>query len=184
MLKLRNQLCGLAALLACTACHDVNPPLTTVAQVDLPRFMGSWYVIANIPTRIERNAHNAVETYRLRSDGTIDTTFTFNKSAADGPLKTYRPRGFVLDQGSNAVWGMQFLWPIKADYRIMYLDADYTQTVVGRTARDYVWIMSRTPQLPEAAFERLRALVVSQGYDAASLQRVPQRAANVPVAKP
>ena len=53
------------------------PPLKTVANVDLPRFMGDWYVIANIPTFIEKGAHNAVESYRLDKDGTIATTFTF-----------------------------------------------------------------------------------------------------------
>ena len=47
----------------------------------------------------------------------------------------------------NAVWGMRFVWPVKADYRIAWLDRDYTLTVVGREARDYVWIMARRPQI-------------------------------------
>ena len=47
------------------------PPLKTVAHVDLPRFMGDWYVIANIPTFIEKGAHNAMESYRLDEDGTL-----------------------------------------------------------------------------------------------------------------
>ena len=55
--------------------------LKAVDYVDLPRFMGDWYVIANIPTRLERGAHNAVESYRLDDDGSIATTFTFR---ADG----------------------------------------------------------------------------------------------------
>ena len=56
--------------------------------------------------------------YKLDPDGTIATTFTFNAGGFDGPGRLYTPRGFVVDRTSNAVWGMQFVWPIKADYRI------------------------------------------------------------------
>jgi apolipoprotein D and lipocalin family protein len=167
-------LAPLLALLA--ACQGGSPePMPTVPRVDLPRFMGDWYVIANIPTRIERGAHNAVERYALAKDGTIDTTFTFRKDGFDGPLKTYTPRGFVLDTGSNARWGMRFIWPIKADYRIVHLDADYTETVIGREKRDYVWIMARTAQIPEADYQRLLGIVAGLGYDVSLVQKVPQR---------
>ena len=73
-------------------------PIHTVLSVDLNRFMGDWYVIANIPTTIEKDAYNAVESYRLAEDGTIETTFTFNKGGFDGPLKTYHPRGYIQDK--------------------------------------------------------------------------------------
>ena len=74
---------------ACAASR--RPPIRTVPQVDLGRFMGDWYVIANIPTFVEKRAHNAVESYRLDSDGTIATTFTFRKGSFDGePSATSR----------------------------------------------------------------------------------------------
>jgi apolipoprotein D and lipocalin family protein len=158
-----------------SACQTSHPPITLAGQVDLSRFMGDWYVIANIPTFIEKGAHNAVESYRLDTDGTIDTTFTFNKDSFDGSQKRYNPRGFVLDKQSNAVWGMQFIWPIKADYRIVYLNADYTQTVVGHEARKYVWIMARTPTISAADYQALLELVKREGYDVTKVQSVPQR---------
>jgi apolipoprotein D and lipocalin family protein len=89
-------------------------------------------VIASIPTFLEKDAYNALESYRLEADGTIATTFTFRAGAFDGEEKRYTPRGFVLDRSSNARWGMQFVWPIKADYRIVYLAPDYSQTVIAR----------------------------------------------------
>ena len=49
------------------------------------------------------------------------------KGAFDGPLNTYHPKGFVVKGTGNAVWGMQFIWPIKADFRIAYLDDDYRE---------------------------------------------------------
>ena len=154
-----------------------QPDMPTVASVDLPRFMGPWYVIANIPTFIEKGAHNAVESYRLDADGTIDTTFTFNADAFDGPLKTYRPRGFVRDRQSNALWGMQFIWPIKADYRIVYLDAAYSQTIIARQARDYLWIMARQPAVSDADYQRLLAVAAGLGYDVTRVRKVPQQGA-------
>jgi apolipoprotein D and lipocalin family protein len=158
------------------ACQSTgHPPLPTAEKVDLQRFMGDWYVIANIPTLLERGAHNAVESYALDPDGSIATTFTFRDGSFDGERKQYHPRGFVLDRQSNALWGMRFVWPIKADYRITHVSADYSQTVVSRQKRDYVWIMARTPQIPAADFDRLLDLVKQQGYDTSKVQRVPQR---------
>ena len=136
--------------------------------------MGDWYVIANIPTSIEKGAHNAVESYRLDDDGTIATTFTFRDGGFEGELKTYEPRGFVNDE-SNAIWGMQFIWPIKADYRIIYLDDDYQVTVIGRNKRDYVWIMARMPVIGEAEYANILAMLESVGYDVSEVQEVPQR---------
>jgi apolipoprotein D and lipocalin family protein len=151
------------------------PPIQTVSKLDLSRFMGRWYVIANIPTFIENGAHNAVESYRLDQDGTVATTFTFRDGSFEGEEETYHPTGFILDKESNAVWEMQFLWPFKADYRIMYVDADYSQTIIGRIKRDYVWIMTRTPQISEADYQQLLTIIAAEGYDTSSVQRVPQQ---------
>ena len=162
----------LMIFLSCSAKYDL-PALKTVDQVDISKFMGDWYVIAAIPTLIEKQSYNAIERYELNQDGTIATTFTFNKGALDGEFKTYQPRGFVVEDSGNALWGMQFIWPIKAEYRIAYLNADYTQTIIARNARDYVWIMARTPTISEDDYQALTALIASFGYDLSKLRKVP-----------
>jgi apolipoprotein D and lipocalin family protein len=173
-MNLVRPLGALAVMITLAGCNSA-PTLPVVQHVDLERFMGDWYVIANIPTRWEEGAHNAVESYRLDRDGTIATTFTYRDGAFDGPEKVMRPRGFVRDTGSNAVWGMQFVWPIKAEYLIVHVDPDYRETIVARSSLDYVWIMARTPQIPDADYERLRRKVADLGYDVAKLEKVPQR---------
>jgi apolipoprotein D and lipocalin family protein len=137
--------------------------------------MGDWYVIAHIPTFIEKEAFNAVESYRLADDGTIPTTYTFNKGSFDGPLKTYNPRGFVHNRDTRAEWRMRFVWPFKAAYLIVYLDDNYETTVIGVPDRDYAWIMARTKTIPEARYEELVALLAETGHDTAKLRRVPHR---------
>lgn len=156
-------------------CAGTQAPLETVDEVDLDRFMGDWYVIANIPTFIEKDAYNAVETYRRNDDGSIATTFTFNKGGHDGPPKSYHPTGFIEDTDSNAVWGMRFIWPFKAEYRIFYLTPDYSQTVIGRTKRDFVWIMARTPAISESDYDAILVRLADAGYEVEKIQKVPQR---------
>ena len=150
-------------------------PLRPVDRVDLERFMGSWYVIVSTPTFIDRDSFNAIESYSLEPDGTISTTFTFQKGGFDGPERIYRPRGFVRPDGSNAVWGMQFIWPIKADYQIVYLDKDYTRVIIAREKRDLVWLMARDPVLPQAEYRVLVNHIVALGYDEDSLRLTPQQ---------
>lgn len=165
-----------AATLLLAGCQSLSQtPIALVNKVDLFQFMGDWYVIANIPTFVEKGSHNAVESYQLEPDGTVATTFTFRADSFDGPVKTYRPRGFVVDGTGNAVWGMQFIWPFKGDFRIVYLTPDYSQTVIGRQKRDYVWIMARTPSIPEADYQKIIAFLAEQGYDVTRIQKVPQR---------
>ena len=166
---------ALGLLAAGCASAPARPPVPTVPRVDLPRFMGDWYVIAHLPTFIERQAYDAVESYALAPDGTIATTFTFRAGAHDGPAKRYTPTGFVRDTVNNSTWGMQFLWPIKAEFLISYLDAGYTQTVIARNARDYVWIMARQPTIPEAEYRRILEFLAAQGYDTTRIEKVPQR---------
>lgn len=163
-------LTSLFTLLGCSS----HPVIKTVNQVDLPRFMGDWYVIANIPTFIETGAHNAVESYRMNEDGTIATTFTYRADNFDGELKEYHPKGFIEDN-SNAIWGMQFIWPFKAEYRIVYLNRDYTQTIIGRSALDYVWLMARTPSISEQDYQHLLNVIKDLGYDISKVQKVPQK---------
>jgi apolipoprotein D and lipocalin family protein len=136
--------------------------------------MGDWYVIANIPTFIEKDAYNAIESYRLDDDGTVATTFRYNKGSLDGPLKEYHPSGFIRDKKSNAVWGMQFIWPFKAEYRIIFLSDDYSKTVIGRSKRDYVWIMAREPAISDEEYDAISGFLREQGYDIKELQKVPQ----------
>ena len=166
---------GIGALLS--ACASTPPSIPPVASVDMPRFMGDWYVIAQIPTYIERKAYDSVESYRLDADGTIRTTFRYRNGSADAPMKTMEPVGRVVPGTNNAVWEMQFVWPIQAEYVIVDLAPDYSRTIVGRSKRDYVWLMSRQPSLPApelaAAIQKIREL----GYDTTKLRMVPQSTA-------
>ena len=158
------------------ACATHKPTIPPVASVDLPRFMGDWYVIAHIPSKQEKDAYDAIESYRL-DDGKIRTTFRQRKGSFDAPIETMEPVGTVVEGTNNAVWGMQFVWPIKAEYVIVDLAPDYSRTIVGRSKRDYVWLMARTPSLPKEQLDAAIARIKALGYDTSKLRMVPQSAA-------
>ena len=164
------------AVAAVAACATSKPTLPAVPQVDLPRFMGDWYVIAHIPSRPERDAYDAVESYRLDADGRIRTTYTQRKGSFSAPVETMEPVGTVVEGTNNAVWGMQFVWPIKAEYVIVDLAPDYSRTIIGRSKRDYVWLMARAPQLPEPELQAAIARIKALGYDTSKLRMVPHAA--------
>jgi apolipoprotein D and lipocalin family protein len=178
-LKLKNKLISILAGLFTTVisgCASQSlSPVKPVSYVNLNQFMGDWYVIACIPTVIETAAYNAIESYQLENDGSINTTFVFRKGGFDGHEKRYNPRGFVVENSGNAVWGMQFIWPFKSEFIIAYLDKDYTSTIIARNARDYVWIMARTPFINDSQYQELTKTVANLGYDVSKLRKVPHQ---------
>ncbi|MGA1608800.1 MAG: lipocalin family protein [Planctomycetota bacterium] len=160
--------------LGATGCQ-VPAPLPEVGLVDLERFAGDWYVIAHIPAPGEETAHNGVESYRLVDDRHVATTYSYRVGSFDGPIEVLEPNAFVRDPVTNSYWGMEFFWPLTFEYRITHLDPSYRTTIIARSARDFVWVMARTPSLSDAEYEALGAEVAAQGYDTATLRRVPQR---------
>ncbi len=150
------------------------PPVKPVPHVDLPRFMGEWYLVAAIPTAYERDAWNAVQTYALQPDGNIHTTLRFNKGAVDGPLKQIHSTAYVRDGSGGAVWGVQVLGPFKAQYVVAWLDPDYREMIVARDARDYAWVFARTPTVRAPVWAALQAQVATLGYEISKLRQIPQ----------
>ena len=148
--------------------------LETVDYVDLKKFMGDWYVIANIPTFIEKGAVNAIESYKLDSRGRVKTTFTFRKDNVDGPQKKYNPTGFIYNKETNAEWRMQFLWPFKSPFLIIELDDEYSYTVIGIPSRKYVWIMARDHKMPDDLYTKILSKLESVGYDTNRIERITQ----------
>ena len=151
------------------------PPQPTVSKVEIPKFMGRWYVIANIPTVFEKGAFNATETYNWNAkEERIDVDFRFNKDSFEGPEKSYPQKAWIYDQESKSEWRVQPFWPLKFAYLIVHLAEDYSDTIIGVPNRGHVWIMSREPKLSDSRYDELLGKVRSFGYDMSKVQRVPQ----------
>lgn len=166
--------CAISSL-GCASTSGIEPRGLSAQELplDLERFMGDWFVIAHIPTALEANAHDAVETYELRPDGRIDVRFRYCDGAADGPAEELHMVGWVYDPATNAEWRVRPFWPLSLAYQILEVDSDYGVTVVGHPSGSYAWIMARRPELPEDLLESIEGRLAAQGYETDRLRRVP-----------
>jgi apolipoprotein D and lipocalin family protein len=147
----------------------------TVENVDLSRYLTSWYVIAGRTTFFEKGAHNSIESYHWNEkEQRIDVDFTFNKNSFAGETKSLPQKAWVSDAQTNAHWKVQPMWPLKFNYLIIALDADYEWTAVGVPNGAYLWIMSTSPQMSESKLNRIVQKVQKMGYPVHDIKRVPQ----------
>jgi apolipoprotein D and lipocalin family protein len=130
-----------------------TPPPRTAPHVDLDRYLGRWYVIANIPYFLEQGKIASYDTYGKRPDGTLDNTFTFRKGGFDAPEKSWRGTARVTNTATNAEWKVRFLWPFTSTYLVLELDPDYRWAVVGTPGRSLLWILARERHLSPGDYE-------------------------------
>src|ERR1700742_1381656 len=101
-------------------CASVKTPLKPVDHVDLTRYMGDWYVIANIPYFAEKNCFDSIESYALRGDGDIDNWFTCRKKSFEAPLKRQASAlATVKNKTTNAEWRIHFFKVISVKYLVL-----------------------------------------------------------------
>ena len=174
------------ALAACAAAPpNPNPraeaPLKVAASIDLDRFMGRWYVIANIPYYGERGYVGSYVEYARRDDGRIDDLFIGHKGSFEAPLTTTRLIDTVVENTGNAMWKASPLWPLRFDFLILDVDADYSTALIGYPDKSLGWIFSRDPIMDEASYAANLAKLDAEGYDTSRFRRVPQRVGQVGV---
>lgn len=162
-------------LAGCSNMSSTSKP-QTVPSLDLARYVGRWYVISNIPYFLEKGKVATYDTYTLLPDGRLANDFTFRKGSFAAPEKTWHGKATIVNKATNAEWKVSFVWPLKATYLVLDLDTEYRWAVVGTPNRKLLWVLSRTRQLPSAAYERIVSRISGRGYDVKKLTLVPQPA--------
>jgi apolipoprotein D and lipocalin family protein len=154
----------------------MGKPLQTVPHVDLPRYMGDWYVIANIPYFAEKGCFDSVESYALRPDGDIDNWFTCRQGSFAAPMKRKaNALATVKDRQTNATWSVRFFKIISVKYLILALDPDYQWAAVGHPSRRYGWILARSKTMDPTTYAAILQRFSDQGYDTTKFEKVPQQ---------
>ena len=133
--------------------------------------MGTWYVHGYTPTFLDKEAYNPTETYEMDEKGRIQTTYRFQKGGFDGPVKTYRPVGKVVNTETNAEWRMRFFSVISAPYLILYRDSEYQFTLIGHPNRKMAWLMSRSPEITDEKYNELIKKLELRDYDLSTFVR-------------
>ena len=183
MKPLRRALPALLSSLLLLSCTDMpsRAPLATVATVDLARYAGTWYEVARLPMWFQRHCVDSKATYTPRPDGRIAV---HNECVTDkGSTDTADGIATVVDTRTNAKlavtfdnWFAKLIGPSReGNYWILDLDADYRTALVGTPDRRYLWILSRTAVLDDAAYERLVGLATQLGFPVSDLIRRSKR---------
>ncbi len=147
-------------LLGCSHSFD-----RTVKNVELDRFMGSWYVQAGRFTAFEKDPFNAIETYTWNEkEDRIDIDFRYNKGDFDGELKKMPQKAWIYNTDTNAHWKVRPFWPLSFSYLIIALDPNYEWTAIGVPNEKYLWIMSRNPHMTKAKTDEILSVLEKMGY--------------------
>ncbi len=171
----------LLAGLSCAAFAETSTPLETVGKVDLSRYIGKWYEVALFPNRFQSQClADTTATYALKPDGRIAVTNRCRLQ--DGKMdEAIGEAKLATEDGSNAKLRVRFapailswLPMVWGDYWIIELDPDYQHVVVSEPRREFLWILARQPQLPEATLAGIRTRLASRGFDTTKLVFKPQ----------
>jgi apolipoprotein D and lipocalin family protein len=151
-----------------------DPDLRTVSHVDLPRYMGRWYVISHVPNFLERGKVATSDNYTLLADGTLRNVFKFREESFAAPEKEWSGPGWVTNPTTNASWKVRLFWPFKVGYLILELDPNYGWAVASSGTGSLFWVLSRTRTLDHTTYADILERLRRRRLDASRLELVPQ----------
>jgi apolipoprotein D and lipocalin family protein len=151
------------------------PPLPTVTNVDLQRYMGTWYEIARFEQFFQKGCVGSTATYAIRPDGDVEV---INRciNEEDGSKREATGRAWVVDPSTNARLKVSFFWPFRGDYWIIDLGREYEYVAIGAPNRKYLWILARQPVLDEAVYAAIVGRAARQGFAVENLVKRPYSA--------
>jgi apolipoprotein D and lipocalin family protein len=179
---LRRRILPAAALIALaliSGCAVDPKPLILAPNVDLDRYAGRWYVIANIPYFAESGNVGSYFDVSFQPEGGLKDVYNARKKDFSAPLTSFTMGGYVVPGTGNARWRETPFWPLFLSYLILYVDPDYQTALVGYPGRGYGWILARRPVIDDATYESLLNRMRDQGYDTSLFRRVPQTATQI-----
>ncbi|MEJ2596100.1 MAG: lipocalin family protein [bacterium] len=157
------------------ACSGHMKPMKTVENVDLDRYLGTWYEIARLPNRFEKGLVCVTAEYSLREDGKIRVVNRGHKEKDRTKVKEATGKAWRPDKKEPGRLKVQFFWPFSGGYYIFHLDTlNYQYALVGEPGRDYFWLLSRTPEIDESLYKELMGFAEANGYDTAKFYKTPQ----------
>lgn len=177
MMKL-NSFCvwilSLAGLISATPCQGSRQETAnaTVTQLDIKRFMGKWYEIARFDHRFEKGMTHVTAEYTLQPDGKIRVV---NRGLKNGKPKEITGKARQPDpiKHPGELEVSFFLW-FYSDYDILELGDNYQYAVIGGDSDKYLWILSRTPQMPQETLTQICSRLAQRGYNLSKLIYIDQ----------
>lgn len=160
---------------SCTNTNSQMLDKTTVKELDLNRYLGTWYEIARFPHSFEKNMVGVTATYSLRDDGKIRVLNQGYKNTLNGELSVAEGKAKIPDPSEPGKLKVSFFWIFYGDYNVLELDENYQYVMIGSSTDKYFWILSRTPQMSPETYEMLLEKARKRGYNLDKLVKVLQK---------
>ncbi len=169
----------IAGLPLLSACAADDTPLPLAPNVDLDRYAGRWYVVANIPYFAEKGNVGSYFDVSFQPGGKLKDIYTGRSRSFDAEPSVFTMNGYVVPDTNNARWRESPFWPLYLSYLILYVDPGYQYALVGYPGRGYGWVLSRKPDMDDATYQSLLSRFKDDGYDIGLFRRVPQSPAQI-----
>ncbi|MDE2418861.1 MAG: lipocalin family protein [Burkholderiales bacterium] len=151
-------------------------PLHAIAQLDIQRYMGTWYEIAKYPNAFQRKC--AAETradYTLLDGGRVQVVNRCRNAAGGmeeviGAARQTGPSNSAKLEVRFAPAWLAFLPFVWGNYWVIDLDPAYQLVAVSEPSREYLWILSRSPHVEPAAYSALLQRLAIMGFDLRRLE--------------
>lgn len=160
---------------SCTKTNSQMIDTKTVSELDLNRYLGTWYEIARFPHSFEKDLVGVTATYSMRDDGKIKVVNQGYEKTLDGKLSVAIGKAKIPNKAESAKLKVSFFWIFYGDYFVLELDKDYQYVMIGSSSPKYFWILSRTPQMAPKTYEMLLDKARKRGYNLEKLLVVPQK---------
>ena len=152
----------LSALLV--GCTSVPEGIKPVSGFDLQRYLGTWYEIARLDHPFERGLNNITAEYSLRDDGGVNV-LNSGFDIEEGEWQEAQGKAYFVESSDTGHLKVSFFGPFYASYVVFELDQEgYQYAMVTGPDREYLWILSRQPTLPDALLNRLLDKARGLGY--------------------
>lgn len=161
-------------LLTALSCHAQQQEIdrTTVKTLDVKRYMGRWYELARYDHSFERGLERCEAFYTLLPDGKIEVRNTGIREK-DGTRHT--SIGKAKPGKHPGQLRVSFFLFFYSDYNILALGENYDWVLVGSHSPRYLWILSRTPSLPDKTLNHIVDIARERGYNTSKLIWVKQK---------
>ncbi|MDA3891508.1 MAG: lipocalin family protein [Salinivirgaceae bacterium] len=174
-LKLILLLLFMAALFANCNAQKNQIDKTVVANLDLQKYLGTWYEIARYDHSFERGLVGVTAKYSMREDGKLKVLNSGYKNSLEGEYSEAIGKAKIPDPVNDpAKLKVSFFLFFYGDYYVMELDTDYQWAIIGSSSDKYLWILSRKPQMENEMYSELLEKLKKRGYDVSSLIKVEQ----------
>ena len=173
----KNTIFIIALLFLMSACKGQNSMIdkTVVNQLDVEKYLGKWYEIARFNHGFERGLVGITATYSFRDDGMIKVVNSGFKDSLNGPKSEAIGKAKIPDSKIPSKLKVSFFWFFYGDYFVLELDKNYQWAVIGSSSDNYLWILSRAPQIEKGLYDELLKKISNRGYDVNKLIRVEQK---------